>query len=168
MLGHLCDAVDPLGYELMFFDATNDFDISAVVALALTLEDHMALYTLPEARDRYDYLLEQRDAPRPWQEFWPARPRPVPDLGLLLSELARGVAAAGMDVMFVDQTFAALRESLGLHAVKMVVPGAADDIRPCPPSDPGLPRLLEVPHRLGRVLTRPVYRRLPFYPHPFP
>ncbi|MEU3406617.1 hypothetical protein ABZ766_22130 [Streptomyces sp. NPDC006670] len=32
----------------------------------------------------------------------------------------------------------------------------------------GLPRLLEVPHRLGRAAAPPRHAELPLHPHPFP
>ncbi|MFV2104199.1 TOMM precursor leader peptide-binding protein [Micromonospora sp. LOL_024] len=134
----------------------------------VTLHDHMALHTLPEARERFAFLLDGAE-PRPWREIWPDAPRPVADLGVLLTELADRVAGAGMDVIVVDQSDPVVREQLGLHAAKVVVPGAIPlTFGHVYRRTRGLHRLLEVPWRLGRVDRRLRYSELPLHPHPFP
>ncbi|MEE4545896.1 TOMM precursor leader peptide-binding protein [Streptomyces sp. V4-01] len=234
LVGHAADLLDALGYDLLLFDATNDFGVPAVASLALcrdagsaapqaffaagahhdpleairsavveavvsvgavarlartspatldrerlrpmlddpglvaVMDDHTALFTLPEARARFAFLLEGA-APRPWHQVWPGSPRPVPDLGALLAGTAARVAGAGMDVVVVDQTDPVVRDDLGLYAAKVLVPGAlpmtfGHRYR----RTRGLPRLLEVPWRLGRLPDRPRYEDLPLDPHPFP
>ncbi|MDH6574908.1 TOMM precursor leader peptide-binding protein [Kitasatospora sp. MAP5-34] len=137
--------------------------------LVAGMDDHIGLYTLPEARARFEFLLADRTPPRPWQEVWPGRPQPVPDLGALLTELAARVVRAGMDVVVVDQTDPVVRDSLGLYAAKVVVPGALPmTFGQVYRRTLGLPRLLDVPWRLGRLPARPGYQDLALDPHPFP
>jgi ribosomal protein S12 methylthiotransferase accessory factor len=234
LVGCLCDKADALGYDVLLFDATNDFGVPAVVALLLcrasasaapqaffaasahpdpcsairsavleaavnlmisvdlarvdprlydrdrlralladphlvvTPDDHVALYSLPEARPRLDFLTSA-GLPRPWRACWPGLPASTPDLGEFLDALVGRVAAAGMDVIVVDQTDPLIRDRLGLYAAKVVVPGAIPLVfGHTYRRTRGLPRLLEVPWRLGRLPARPDYAALPLDPHPFP
>lgn len=231
---HLADRLDPLGYDLMFFNASNDFGVPAVVSLALhrdpgsgvpqvhfaagahpdprtalrsaaaevavavyavaaavrqrpdhldrdrllgmladptkvrTIDDHVAVHTLPDARSRYEFLFDGGE-PVDWRELWPGPRRPVADLTVLLTGLVDGLAEAGLETIVVDQTDPWTRDRLGLHAAKVIVPGAL-------PMTFGhvhhrtrdLPRLLHVPARLGRLPAVPAYADLPLHPHPFP
>ncbi|MEY9842197.1 TOMM precursor leader peptide-binding protein [Streptacidiphilus sp. EB103A] len=235
LVGHSADRLDALGYDLLLFDASNDFGVPAVISLVLcrdadsaapqaffaagahpdpmeairsavvevvvnlevaaeqartsphtfdrdrlrrmldepqrvvALDDHTGLYALPEARSRFDFLLADSGPPRPWQEIWPGRPQPVPDLGVLLTEMAAHVVRAGMDVVVVDQTDPQVRDTLGLHAAKVVVPGALPmTFGHVYRRTRGLPRLLDVPWQMGRLPVRPRYEHLPLDPHPFP
>lgn len=137
--------------------------------LVAALDDHIGLYTLPEARARFEFLLADGAPARPWQEVWPGRPKPVADLGALLTELAAQVVRAGMDVVVVDQTDPVVREGLGLYAAKVVVPGALPmTFGHVHRRTLGLPRLLDVPWQLGRLAARPRYQDLSLDPHPFP
>jgi len=234
MVPHLVDRLDPLGYELMFFDASNEFGLPAVVSLALhrapdsiaphahfaagahpdpltalrsaaaevavavygvaaavrqhpdsldrdrllrmladptevhTIDDHVALYTLPEARPRYEFLLGCDD-PVDWRELWPRPKKRVHDLRCLLTDLVARLADVGLETIVVDQTDPWIRDRLGLHAAKVIVPGSLPmtfghvhhRIR-------SLPRLLHTPVRLGRAPSVLDYGDLPIYPHPFP
>ncbi|MGW2520671.1 TOMM precursor leader peptide-binding protein [Streptomyces sp. NPDC001617] len=133
------------------------------------MEDHTGLFTLPEARSRFEFLLADKRPPRPWHQIWPGRPRPVPDLGVLLTEMAAHVVRVGMDVVVVDQTDPVVRDALGLQAAKVLVPGALPmTFGHVHRRTRGLPRLLDVPWQLGRLPARPRYEDLPFDPHPFP
>lgn len=235
LVGCLCDRAESLGYDVLLFDATNDFLVPAVIALVLcrdaaspapqaffaasahpdprsairsalleaavnlmisvdlaredplrynrdrlrrllsdprlvvTPDDHAALYSLPQARQRLDFLTADGDPPLPWRDRWPDVADSQPGLMECLTCLVGQAAAAGMDVIVVDQTDPRLRERLGLHSAKVVVPGAiplvfGHSYR----RTRGLQRLLDVPCRLGRLPARPDYAELPFYPHPFP
>jgi ribosomal protein S12 methylthiotransferase accessory factor len=136
--------------------------------LVTVMDDHTALSTLPEARSRFDFLLAGA-APRPWQQVWPGTPQPAPDLGAFLAETTARVVRAGMDVVVVDQTDPVVRDALGLYAAKVLVPGALPmTFGHLYRRTRGLPRLLEVPWRLGRLPDRPRYEDLPLDPHPFP
>lgn len=102
-------------------------------------------------------------------EAWPGAPEPVADLSALLTATVDRLAAAGLEVVTVDQTEPGLRRSLGLHCVRVVVPGALPmTFGHVNRRTRGLPRLLEVPHRLGRT-DRPLrHEDLSLHPHPFP
>ena len=64
-----------------------------------------------------------------------------------------------MDVVVVDQSDPAVRDELGLYAAKVLVPGALPmTFGHVYRRTRGLPRLLEVPWRLGRLPTRPATR----------
>ncbi|MFB6826992.1 TOMM precursor leader peptide-binding protein [Streptomyces virginiae] len=136
--------------------------------LVLTLDDHVGLNTLPEAAPRMEFLFA--DSPAVTVEAaWPGAPAPVPDLCDLLTRTVARLARAGLEVVTVDQSEPGLRERFGLHCVKVVVPGALPmTFGHVNRRTLGLPRLLEVPHRLGRT-RRPVHHgELPLHPHPFP
>ncbi|MEU4424448.1 TOMM precursor leader peptide-binding protein [Actinoplanes sp. NPDC024001] len=131
------------------------------------LEDHVRLYTMAEARPRYAFLLEG-SAPAAWRRLWPGRPPPVTDLTTLLTALVNRLGALGLETIVVDQTDPGLRHRLGLHAAKVIVPGTLPmTFGHVHHRTLGLPRLLEVPHRLGRGPVR-AYADLPLHPHPFP
>lgn len=235
LVGCSADRLDALGYELLLFDAGNDFGVPVVASLVLcrdaesaapqaffaagahpdpreairaavvevvvnlevaaeqartspdtfdrhrlrrmldepqrvaAMDDHTGLYTLPEARARFEFLLADNGPPRPWHLIWPGRPQAVPDLGVLLTETAARVVRAGMDVIVVDQTDPVVRDALGLHAAKVIVPGALPmTFGHVYRRTRGLPRLLDVPWHMGRLPTRPRYEDLPLDPHPFP
>ncbi|MFJ8160472.1 TOMM precursor leader peptide-binding protein [Streptomyces sp. NPDC096136] len=232
---HLADRAELAGYELALLDATNDFGVPAVVAVArhrdprsaapqvfvaagahhdpraairsaaveavtnvfnaaqrlraepatcdprrlrpmlerpdlvVTLSDHTALYALPEARPRLDPLFAGDDRPTPWQEAWPGAPEPVRDLAGLLDATVRRLSGEGLEVVVVGQDEAGVRERLGLYAAKAVVPGALPmTFGHVNRRTLGLPRLLEVPHRLGRAPAPLRHGELPLHPHPFP
>ncbi|MDX3537887.1 TOMM precursor leader peptide-binding protein [Streptomyces sp. MB09-01] len=136
--------------------------------LVLTLDDHVGLSTLPEAAPRLEFLFADTPAV-PVAEAWPGAPAPVPDLSDLLTRTVDRLARSGLEVITVDQTEPGLRERFGLHCVKAVVPGALPmTFGHVNRRTLGLPRLLEVPHRLGRTGRPGRHEELPLHPHPFP
>ncbi|MFF3677496.1 TOMM precursor leader peptide-binding protein [Streptomyces sp. NPDC002120] len=136
--------------------------------LVLTLDDHVGLSTLPEAAPRLEFLFA--DTPTvAAAEAWPGAPEPVPDLSDLLTLTVERLARAGLEVITVDQSEPGLREWFGLHCVKAVVPGALPmTFGHVNRRTLGLPRLLDVPHRLGRTGRPARHEELPLHPHPFP
>ncbi|MFJ6486406.1 TOMM precursor leader peptide-binding protein [Streptomyces sp. NPDC091682] len=136
--------------------------------LVLALDDHVGLSTLPEAAPRLEFLFT--DTPTATvDEAWPGAPQPVPDLSDLLTRSVGRLARAGLEVIAVDQTEPGLREQFGLHCVKVIVPGALPmTFGHVNRRTLGLPRLLEVPHRLGRTGRPAHHGELPLHPHPFP
>ncbi|WP_327418837.1 TOMM precursor leader peptide-binding protein [Streptomyces sp. NBC_01233] len=136
--------------------------------LVLTLDGHVGLSTLPEAAPRLEFLFA--DTPVvPVAEAWPGAPAPVHDLSDLLTRTVDRLARAGLEVITVDQTEPGLRERFGLHCVKAVVPGALPmTFGHVNRRTLGLRRLLEVPHRLGRIDRPGRHEKLPLHPHPFP
>ncbi|MCY0917355.1 TOMM precursor leader peptide-binding protein [Streptomyces sp. H27-G5] len=230
----LADRAALAGYRLVLLDATNDFDVPAVVAvcryegshpdaprmflaagahhdpraairsavaevvtnvldaghralaeggprdprrlrpmldrpdLVVSLDDHVGVNTLPEAGPRLEFLFA--DTPRlSVEEAWPGAPEPVGDLADLLGASVERLSRAGLEVVTVDQSERGLRRRLGLHAVKVVVPGALPmTFGHVNHRTRGFPRLLEVPYRLGRT-ERPLRPEdLAVHPHPFP
>ncbi|MEO3977595.1 TOMM precursor leader peptide-binding protein [Streptomyces sp. CAU 1734] len=136
--------------------------------LVVTLEDHLALYSLPEAVPRVDALVGGGPEVG-WREAWPGAPEPVADAGVLLERTAGRLAAAGLEVIVVRQEERGVRERLGLFAAKVVVPGALPmTFGHVNRRTLGLSRLLEVPFRLGRAAGVPLHGDLELYPHPFP
>lgn len=137
--------------------------------LVHTLKDHVALNTLPEVRDRYAFLFAGDPEPVHWRQLWPDRPQPVHDLDHALRELVAHFAGLGLDVLAVDQTDPIIRDQVGLHATKVIVPGTLPmTFGHVHHRTRGLPRLLTVPYQLGRVPAPLRYEDLPIDPHPFP
>lgn len=114
-----------------------------------TIHDHQYLNLLPEARQRFDFLLQpgrvqafsEAFGRQPW--VW------TNDLQHDLQQLVGKVLAAGLDVLAVDQTPPELR-SCGLHAARVLVPGTlplsfGDHMRRVD----GATRIMTVPPRLG-------------------
>ncbi|MFJ6793468.1 TOMM precursor leader peptide-binding protein [Streptomyces sp. NPDC091268] len=136
--------------------------------LVVSLDDHVGLNTLPEAGPRLEFLFT--DTPRASvAQAWPGAPAPVGDLAALLTATVERLSRAGLEVIAVDQSEPGVRERLGLHCVKVVVPGSLPmTFGHVNHRTRGLPRLLEVPYRLGRT-DRPLrYEDLALHPHPFP
>lgn len=136
--------------------------------LVLGLEDHVGVNTLPEAQSRLAFLFA--DTPElDWREAWPGAPEPVPDLTELLERTVRRLAGLDLEVIAVRQDEPGIRDQLGLYSAKVVVPGSLPmTFGHVNHRTRGLPRLLEVPHRLGRT-ERPLrYDELTIHPHPFP
>ncbi|SER15522.1 ribosomal protein S12 methylthiotransferase accessory factor [Lentzea xinjiangensis] len=111
-------------------------------ALVRTMDDHVAVNTLPEAVDRYAFLVsgEQTDLPDR---------RDHTDLEELLDRYA-----GRLEVIAVDQTDPVTASRLGLHSAKVIVPGA-------------LPMTFGHLHRRTRGLPR-LAEVLNPHPHPFP
>jgi ribosomal protein S12 methylthiotransferase accessory factor len=132
-----------------------------------TLDDHVALYSLPEARSRYDFLLHRDDSVA-WQELWPASPERATDLTAVLTGTVDRLAGLGLETVVVDQTDRWTRERLGLHAAKVMVPGSLPmAFGFAHQRTLGLPRLLRVPFELGRAPAVREHDELTLYPHPF-
>ncbi|MEV0415225.1 TOMM precursor leader peptide-binding protein [Streptomyces sp. NPDC050448] len=136
--------------------------------LVVDLDDHVGLNTLPEAQPRLQFLFSGiREVP--WQERWPGAPTPVADLTRLLTDTVARLATEGLEVVVVTQDEPGIRDRLGLHCAKVIVPGTLPmTFGHVNRRTLGLPRLLEVPHRLGRTARPLRHDELPLYPHPFP
>ncbi|WP_436533334.1 YcaO-like family protein [Actinoplanes sp. HUAS TT8] len=132
------------------------------------IDDHVALHAVPEARTRYEFLLHD-EQPRPWTRVWPGAGDPGRDVTDVLTGVVDRLAAEGLDTVVVDQTDPGLRDRLGLHAARVIVPGTLPmTFGHVHRRTRGLPRLLEVPHRLGRAPAVLDHDRLALHPHPFP
>ena len=131
------------------------------------IEDHVGLNALPEARSRFEPLL--------------SGPPPVPaedtvdlvsdrtDPALMLAELRTRALRSGVDTIVVDQSDPHTRNRLGLHAARVVAPGAIGlTFGHLYRRTRGVPRLTTVPVKLGRLPAAPEYSSLALHPHPFP
>ncbi|MFJ8622151.1 TOMM precursor leader peptide-binding protein [Kitasatospora sp. NPDC093550] len=136
--------------------------------LVVTLDDHTGLNALPEAQPRLDFLFAG-PPPVPWTARWPGAPEPVADLTGLLERTVTRLAGEGLEVLVVTQDEPGVRDRLGLHCAKVVVPGTLPmTFGHANRRTRGLPRLLDVPYRLGRTPAPLRHDRLPLHPHPFP
>ncbi|WMT39670.1 TOMM precursor leader peptide-binding protein [Paenibacillus sp. D2_2] len=131
------------------------------------MEDHSLLYSLPEAKERLHFLLDERNPIRtfaeefhsvPWQE----------DLTEDLKQILQIFHSLQMDVIVVDQSSSETLRN-GLHCVKVLIPG----MLPMTFGHhltrlTGLDRVLDVPMKLGYANHRLTQQELNPYPHPFP
>ncbi|UVS78670.1 TOMM precursor leader peptide-binding protein [Actinokineospora sp. UTMC 2448] len=134
--------------------------------LITRMEDHSLVGALPEARERYAFLLDG-DHDRVALADVPALVTTGDDLRADLDLAVSGVLAAGLDVLVVDQTMPELRRT-GLACVRVLVPGAVPmTFGHRNRRTVGLPRLTEgagVPYRSGLADGEEVG----CVPHPFP
>jgi ribosomal protein S12 methylthiotransferase accessory factor len=131
------------------------------------LEDHVALYTLPEAAERLSFLDASPrrsfgEAFADWRRW--VRPTIEEALGALCDHVLEHCG----DVIAVDLTTPGGR-AIGQHTAKVLVPGTlpmtfGEHHR----RTHGLPRLVEVPARLGYWPAPRTVDQLHLYPHPFP
>lgn len=134
-------------------------------SLVRTMEEHHHLYGNPDVFSRLDFLTGSETVRQVSEmpEVAPSR-----DLTTDVRELAGRHLDEGMDLIVVDQTTPEHREC-GLSCAKAIIPGMLPmtfgyDFRRVD----GLPRLYEVPYRLGYV-DRPLRASdINPHPHPFP
>ena len=116
--------------------------------LIRTMDDHVNVNGLAEAVARYDFLV-----PGPEVELEvPDVPRD--DLDALLEHYVRKWAASDLEVIAVDQSDPVVRDRLGLHSAKVIVPGT-------------VPMTFGELNRRTRGLPRLRLAGAPL-PHPFP
>ncbi len=132
------------------------------------LEDHVALYTLPEAAERLSFLDRSprrsfHESFSDWRERW-VRPRIEDVLGALTDHVLESCG----DVIAVDLTSPGGR-AVGQHTAKVIVPGTLPmTFGELHRRTSGLPRLLEVPAKLGYWPAPKKLEELSLFPHPFP
>ncbi|MFI1287740.1 TOMM precursor leader peptide-binding protein [Streptomyces sp. NPDC020792] len=130
----------------------------------VTMPDHSALYAHPEAAHRLDFLF---GGPTIGIDEAGGPDRLRPDRDDLTVDLRAAAERVG-EVLVVDQTTPEHRAG-GFSCVKVLVPGAV-------PMTfgyrnrrvDGLPRLLSMPRRLGRLGADLTWAQLNPDPHPFP
>lgn len=136
--------------------------------LCRSLEDHQLLYAHPEMRSKFDFLLNtQTKLSLSQVEERVIAHLPCEDLRDDLERLMERFFKEGHDIIVVDQTAPEHRQ-LGFHCVKVLIPGLI-------PMTFGhkfrrlhnLPRLLEVPQRLGFRSGQLSVEELRIDPHPF-
>ncbi|MFE7115737.1 TOMM precursor leader peptide-binding protein [Streptomyces sp. NPDC057654] len=144
--------------------------------LVRIMPDHALCGATPEAYERFSFLLDGDrvtgwdrvgrggGSGRPGHGPWPLHT----DLRDDLAEAVGRMLAGGMDVVAVDQT-SPLHEAAGLRCVKVIAPGALPmTFGHRNRRITGLPRLREVPHRLGYAQRPLTDADINPYPHPFP
>lgn len=136
--------------------------------LVRIMTDHALCAATPEAFDRFSFLLDG-DRLTGWDEVIARSPWPLhTDLRDDLTEAVDRMLAGGMDVVVVDQT-SPLHEAADLHCVKVIAPGALSmTFGHRNRRTTGLPRLREVPRRLGHASRPLTDTDLNPHPHPFP
>jgi len=137
--------------------------------LVTTMHDHTALYGVPEAFDRLDFLTTGTDV-RSLADIRAHRHGMFAhaDLADDLNEALGRYLHSGLDVIVVDQTTDEHRAS-GFACVKVLIPGTVPiTFGYHNRRVDGLPRLYNIPHRLG-YRSRPLrHDQLNPHPHPFP
>jgi ribosomal protein S12 methylthiotransferase accessory factor len=166
------------------FDRARLRPMLADPTLVRSIDDHVGLNSLPEARVRFEPLLSGPGATDCDADFGaPGTVASAPaaglaalahdgtpiDLAALLDELRVRALAVGVDTVIVDQTPPRLARELGLYAARVVAPGMLPlTFGHLYRRTLGVSRLLDVPKNLGRLAAAPDYAALPLDPHPFP
>lgn len=139
-------------------DRTADPDPDKVTTFA----DHLAFYQTEERHRLADFLTAS-----PRSSTLPMRtPEAAPDATAELGILLRRLATAGLRVLAVDCTSPMLN-SLGLHAVKVLIPGSQQLNAQHRLRALGGERLLRVPERMGLDAPLRPAEDLNPWPHPF-
>ncbi|MBP1994090.1 TOMM precursor leader peptide-binding protein [Paenibacillus eucommiae] len=154
-------------YVRMFHDSS----------LLRQMEDHSLLYSLPEAQERLQFLLDGNDRLLTFDEEFkrkagqqtgqPGQPGKA-DLTDDLKDILQMFRRLDLDVIVVDQTSPETIRN-GLHCVKVLIPG----MLPMTFGHhftrvTGLERVLRVPMELGYVKQPLTIEQLNPHPHPFP
>ncbi len=144
-------------YEQMLYDDS----------LVRQMDDHGMLYGLPQAEERFKFLLNDN---RPMQSFndefmWKSEHADLTDD---LKEILQAFRRLNLDVIVVDQTAPELKRN-GLSCVKVLIPG----MLPMTFGHhltrlTGLERVLNVPMQLGYTDQPLTFEQLNRQPHPFP
>ncbi|WP_028550282.1 TOMM precursor leader peptide-binding protein [Paenibacillus sp. UNC451MF] len=135
--------------------------------LVRSMEDHSMLYSLREAEDRLQFLLEDNRPLRTFQEEFKQAPEHT-DLTDDLKAALQSFHRLKLDVIVVDQTTPELKRN-NLYCVKVLIPGMLPMtfghhlMRVT-----GLDRVLKVPALLGYVKQPLLLEQLNPHPHPFP
>jgi ribosomal protein S12 methylthiotransferase accessory factor len=136
-------------------------------SLVRGMEDHSMLYSLPQAEERLQFLLEEKRPLRTFQEEF----KPIPthtDLTDDLKDILLAFRQLNLEVIVVDQTTSELKRN-ELYCVKVLIPGML-------PMTFGyhlsrvteLERVLKVPALLGYAQHPLLLEQLNPHPHPFP
>lgn len=145
-------------YEKMLYDDS----------LVRQMDDHGMLYGLPQAEERFKFLLEDSRPMRSFQEEFNNWRSEHSDLTDDLREILERFQSRNLDVIVVDQTAPELEKN-GLYCVKVLIPG----MLPMTFGHhltrlTGLERVLKVPAELGYADEPLTFEQLNHKPHPFP
>jgi ribosomal protein S12 methylthiotransferase accessory factor len=135
--------------------------------LVQQMEDHSLLYSLPQAEERLQFLLDDRRSVHTFDEAFPSMSAHE-DLTDDLKQVIQVFRGLQMDIIVIDQSSSETLRN-GLRCVKVLIPGMlpmtfGHHLRRVT----GLDRILEVPMKLRYVDRRLTLEELNPYPHPFP
>ncbi|MFF0175501.1 TOMM precursor leader peptide-binding protein [Micromonospora profundi] len=143
-------------------------DLVADSDLVRTMEDHLFAAASPDSWPRFGFLYERREVLSMAAAFPPeGRYQPADDLLADLRHVVGRYLDAGFDVVAVDQT-GREQEAVGLTSVKVLVPGLLPMSFGHRNRRVDLPRLRELPVRLGHRSRPLTPAEVNPYPHPFP
>jgi ribosomal protein S12 methylthiotransferase accessory factor len=135
--------------------------------LVRQMPDHSMLYSIPETEYRLHFLLKQQERIQTFQQM---NQPPISETDLTddLQHLIQTCKNIDLDVIVVNQTTTELERN-ELHCVKVIIPG----MLPMTFGHhltrlTGLPRVLQVPKKLGYVKNELTLDQLNPHPHPFP
>jgi ribosomal protein S12 methylthiotransferase accessory factor len=135
--------------------------------LVRQMPDHSMLYSIPETEPRLHFLLKQDERIQTYQQM--SQP-PISETDLTddLQYLIQTCKNIGLDVIVINQTTTELERN-DLHCVKVIIPG----MLPMTFGHhltrlTGLPRVLQIPKKLGYVKSELSLDQLNPHPHPFP
>lgn len=131
------------------------------------MEDHSMLYSLPQAQERMQFMLDENRPPRTFDEEFKRKARHA-DLTDDLKDILQVFRRLNLDVIVVNQTRPEISRN-GLHCVKVLIPG----MLPMTFGHrftrlTGLERVLRIPMELGYVKQPLTLEQLNPHPHPFP
>lgn len=135
--------------------------------LVREMEDHSMLYSLPEAEQRLQFLLDDDRPMRTFEEEFKPRKYNA-DLTDDLKDILEAFRQLNLEVIVVDQTTPELSRN-GLHCVKVLIPGMLPMTFGYHLTRlTGLERVLRIPMELGYVTQPLTAEQLNPHPHPFP
>ncbi|BCJ85692.1 TOMM precursor leader peptide-binding protein [Effusibacillus dendaii] len=136
-------------------------------SLVQKMEDHSMLYSLPEAEERLQFLLNENRPMRTFDEQFKPKARHT-DLTDDLRDIIQTFRRLHLDVIVVNQTTPEISRN-GLYCVKVLIPG----MMPMTFGHhltrlTGLERVFRVPVDLGYAEQPLTLEQLNPHPHPFP
>jgi ribosomal protein S12 methylthiotransferase accessory factor len=131
------------------------------------MEDHSMLYSLPQAEERLQFLMEENRPLRTFQDEFKRTPSHL-DLTDDLKDVLLMFRQLNLDVIVVDQTTPELKRN-ELYCVKVLIPGMLPmTFGHHLTRVTGLERVLKVPVLLGYAEHPLLQEQLNPHPHPFP
>jgi ribosomal protein S12 methylthiotransferase accessory factor len=135
--------------------------------LVQEMEDHSMLYSLPQAQERLQFLLDENRPLRTFDEEFKWKTRHA-DLTDDLQDILQVFRRLNLDVIVVDQTAPEIIRN-GLYCVKVLIPGMLPMTFGYHLTRViGLERVLRVPVELGYAKQPLTLEQLNPHPHPFP
>lgn len=136
-------------------------------SLVQQMEDHSMLYSLPQAEERLQFLLDKNRPLRTFDEEFKWKERHA-DLTGDLQDILQVFRRLNLDVIVVDQTTPETIRN-GLYCVKVLIPGMLPMTFGYHLTRlTGLERVFRVPVELGYAKQALTFEELNPHPHPFP